>query len=236
MNILFLDYDGVVNIPMWDDTGKTCNYNHPHDGRVNHFQATQWISEFCLKYNYKIVVTSTWRLHENYKECLRRGGLRDAVEILDRTPRLLGKRRGDEIKAWLDAHPNVEHYIIIDDENAILDEQKDHFLQTDEYAGFTMANYFRCEGIHAGTKSATRVLVDRVRQSLSASDDKVSIADIKLNNLVHDPTRDISGTADALLKLWLQSWDKHSVEQMFYLFTDTDFDAYLIDCIKDREV
>ena len=61
--VLFLDYDGVVNTPMWNEKGTICRYNMPKDGKVNNFQAVQWISEFCQKFHFQIVVTSTWRTH-----------------------------------------------------------------------------------------------------------------------------------------------------------------------------
>lgn len=54
MNVLFLDYDGVVNTPMWDDDGKRCTFNFPSDNKVNNFQCVQWVSEFCQRYDYKI--------------------------------------------------------------------------------------------------------------------------------------------------------------------------------------
>ena len=64
MNILFLDYDGVVNTPQWrphpvDPSRMLCTYNFPRDNKVNDFQCVQWISEFCQKYDYSIVVTSS---------------------------------------------------------------------------------------------------------------------------------------------------------------------------------
>ena len=41
INVLFLDYDGVVNVPMWNDEGTKCEYGYPKQGRVNSFQACQ---------------------------------------------------------------------------------------------------------------------------------------------------------------------------------------------------
>jgi len=53
MNILFLDYDGVVNNIIWGHNGERANYGTPKDNKVNDYQACQWISEFCEKYDYK---------------------------------------------------------------------------------------------------------------------------------------------------------------------------------------
>lgn len=116
MNVVFLDYDGVVNNIIWDPEKGRADYSHPFMGKVNNFQACQWLSEFCEKYNYKIVVTSTWRLHPNYKECLIAGGLRDGIEILGCVGRL-SAGRGAEIMEYLSQHPEVEKWLVLDDED-----------------------------------------------------------------------------------------------------------------------
>ena len=116
MNVIFLDYDGVVNNIIWDPEKGRADYSHPFMGKVNNFQACQWLSEFCEKYNYKIVVTSTWRLHPNYKECLIAGGLRDGIEILGCVGRL-SAGRGAEIMEYLSQHPEVEKWLVLDDED-----------------------------------------------------------------------------------------------------------------------
>lgn len=150
--IIFLDYDGVVNTPMWNDKGTKCTYNFPSDGKVNNFQAVQWISECCQKFHYDIVVTSTWRMKDNYKDCLINGGLRPGIEILGRTDDLWDSDhhtcRGDEIAKYLAEHPEVNYYMIIDDENDMLDEQEDHLIQTNGYVGFNLSDFTRFEKIY----------------------------------------------------------------------------------------
>lgn len=150
--VIFLDYDGVVNTPMWNDKGTKCTYNFPRDGKVNNFQAVQWISECCQKFHYDIVVTSTWRMKANYKDCLINGGLRPGIEILGRTERLWNQDnhtcRGDEIAKYLANHPEINYYMIIDDEDDMLPEQKDHFIQTNDDVGFNIADFKRFEQIY----------------------------------------------------------------------------------------
>ena len=148
--VIFLDYDGVVNTPMWNDKGTKCTYNFPKDNKVNNFQAVQWISECCQKFHYDIVVTSTWRLNSNYKECLINGGLRPGIEILGRTEDLWDPNncRGYEIARYLEDHPEINYYIIIDDEDDMLPEQKDHFIQTDGDVGFRLSDLARFEKIY----------------------------------------------------------------------------------------
>ena len=145
MKVMFLDYDGVVNIPMWDSKGKVCNFSFPSDSTVNNFQAVQWISEFCQKFDYKIVITSSWRRKDNYADCLRNGGLREGIEILGRTDILDNVdwriKRGCEIEKYIKDHPDIDYYIIIDDENIALDCQKLHFVQTNANVGFLLDDF-----------------------------------------------------------------------------------------------
>ena len=69
-SIIFLDYDGVVNTLRIEDDAKDLrsSYGYPNDNKVNDTQAIRWLLLFCRKFNYYIIVTSTWRLHDNYKE------------------------------------------------------------------------------------------------------------------------------------------------------------------------
>ena len=138
--VIFLDYDGVVNTPMWNEAGTKCRYNFPSDNKVNNFQAVQWLSQACQKFHYDIVVTSTWRTSENYKECLINGGLRSGIQILGRTESLWTYEaptcRGDQVEKYLKDHPQIKFYVIIDDENDFLPHQKSHLIQTDGDVGF----------------------------------------------------------------------------------------------------
>lgn len=139
--------DGVVNTPMWNAEGTHCSYGFPKQGKVNNFQAVQWLSEACQKFDYDIVVTSTWRLHDNYKECLINGGLRPGIEILGCTERFGGLPRGAEIDAYIINHPEILYYIIVDDEADILEHQRDHFIQTNDSFGFGLDDFKKFENI-----------------------------------------------------------------------------------------
>lgn len=141
MNVVFLDYDGVVNIAMWNEKGTRCFFNFPENDKVNHFQAVQWVSEFCQKFDYKIVVTSTWRRWSNYKDCLINGGLREGVEILGRTEEIWDGTRGEEIQKYLDEHPEIDNYLIFDDEYDFTDEQSEHLVQCEIDVGFNLERY-----------------------------------------------------------------------------------------------
>ena len=148
MNIAFVDYDGVVNIAMWDEEGKHCRFNFPEDDKVNHFQAVQWLSHFCKKYDYKIVVTSTWRKWSNYKNCLINGGLSKNVEIIGKTDVLPLGTRGDEVNRYLSEHHDIENYIIFDDDNDFTKEQQEHLVLCDVDVGINMERFNVASRIH----------------------------------------------------------------------------------------
>lgn len=146
-SVVFLDYDGVVNTPMWSANGKRCSFGFPSDNKVNNFQCVQWVSEFCQKFGYSIVVTSTWRFDNNYKECLINGGLRDGIKILGRTPNINNANRGAEIQQYLTDHPEIESFLIFDDETD-MGELIDHLVKCNPYVGFGLAELEKAEKLH----------------------------------------------------------------------------------------
>lgn len=152
MNVVFLDFDGVVNTPWWsrDENGDLkCKYNFPFDGKVNNWQAVQWVSEFCEKYNYSIVISSTWRKEgfEICADCLIKGGLRPKVDIVGRTPDLWDKPRGDEITSWLKSHPEVTGYLIFDDDSDMT-VYMDRLIKCDSVVGFTQREFNFAKTLH----------------------------------------------------------------------------------------
>jgi hypothetical protein len=94
------------------------------------------IRRLCKETDAKIVLSSTWRITNTAQECA--DGL--TLPIFDCTPRLNGKR-GLEIYTWLNAHPEVTRYAIVDDDSDMLDEQKPYFVQTNFKDGLSMDNF-----------------------------------------------------------------------------------------------
>ena len=141
--VVFLDYDGVVNRKMWTrlKTGWVCRYGYPEDGCVNDAQAVQWVSEFCEKMGYDIVVTSTWRKYPEWEICLRGGGLRDSVKVLGATA-LPTKDRAEEISEYLSAHPEIEEYLVFDDKESLANSvHKDRLVLCKKERGFGEEEY-----------------------------------------------------------------------------------------------
>lgn len=152
MNVIFLDYDGVVNIPLVKKTenGYRICYNWPYDNCVNHKEAIKFIELFCKKYDYQIVCSSSWRHENNYAECLYNGGLSRDIKVIGRTSIAGNKSRAKRIYEWIYKF-NPDKYIVIDDYFVPEDEEmKAYFVQTDESVGFMIDAFEKACMIHKG--------------------------------------------------------------------------------------
>lgn len=150
MRVVFLDIDGVVNtIQIYKELpahlknaglkkidGYYFDMCFNGSGRVSNTQAVVWLDKICHDYDLKIVVSSTWRGRlEMCKECLYSSGLSRDIEIIGATP-WIGGYRGAEIKQYLDAHPEIEDFVILDDD-ADMEPFMDKLVLTNTYAGIT---------------------------------------------------------------------------------------------------
>lgn len=102
-NIVFLDFDGVLNLDINNYTSKF-KAKEPIDN----------LNKFCLENEFKIVVISSWRKSLNYKEILYESGLDKRIEILGATD-VLEKDRESEVIDYLEKHQNTNKFIILDD-------------------------------------------------------------------------------------------------------------------------
>lgn len=116
MKVIFLDVDGVLN----EDTTPTRTRS-----RVIFIDQEKLLrlKRIADATGAKIVLSSTWRYDRDdaryngdfleLQEAFRKAGL----EFYSYTPEeVTGRKRGVEIKAWLGLHPEVNRYIILDDE------------------------------------------------------------------------------------------------------------------------
>lgn len=118
--VIFLDIDGVLNVYCEGRDEYGCTFH-------NHFEENlRWIINQTKA---KIVISSTWRFSglEILKEMWDKRGL--PGEVIDITPDLNNLKRGDEIQHWLDNN-KVINYVIVDDDNDMLEIQKNNFVQT----------------------------------------------------------------------------------------------------------
>lgn len=149
IKVLFLDMDGVVNSAENQKQGlfKTSFPVDPYMAFL--------VGKIVLDTNCKVVLSSSWRHHKESVEQINK----QMVELFDITgsepydhslpPGAENCQRGREIKAWLDKHPEVEKYAILDDENDMLPEQQKYFFKTTWQKGITeeiataVINYLR---------------------------------------------------------------------------------------------
>lgn len=150
MKIVFLDIDGVLNSEeFFIERTQDCRYDNYRAAGYSPKMSRNLCSLDSVaiaNLNYiisqtgaKIVVSSTWRCDDPWlQELFAVVGIPSYIGI---TPYHIARHRGTEIKQWLDKHPEVENYVILDDDNDMLDSQLDNFVQTDAYKrGLSLVN------------------------------------------------------------------------------------------------
>ena len=123
MKILFLDVDGVLN------SLNTTNFKdlYPLDPYMAFL-----IGRIQLQTGCEVVLSSSWRHHPEGVENVSKR----VVQLLDVTPSV-GEYRGHEIEAWLQEHPEVTKYAILDDDADMLVYQAPNFFKTTFEEGLT---------------------------------------------------------------------------------------------------
>lgn len=132
---IFMDVDGVLN----------CRYTKERHGPFIGIdpKLVKIFNHIIEKTKAKVVLSSTWRLHDDWLDTMIENGLK--CDFLGRTPHLK-EIRGMEINKWLSENP-VDKYCIIDDNADMLPDQK--LFQTDFETGLTeeiaeeVINYLR---------------------------------------------------------------------------------------------
>lgn len=147
MKVIFLDFDGVLNNQgsfLWETRRRKEWKIQGVGGSVSetlcHVNASNFQMILDTYPEVKIVVSSTWRLHFDVPQLQGFFGQyrMDPSRIIGCTPqdRLAGNR-GHEIQWYLDKHPEITHYIIIDDNDWGIVEAHppEQFVKTDWYFG-----------------------------------------------------------------------------------------------------
>lgn len=119
MKVLFLDIDGVCNsleyaqrngMNLWNKTDPALN---------------KLVQRIIKETGCKVVLSSTWRLYPDSRKAVRR----DVCSYIDCTIDMQGGakwgavERGHEVQEWLDRHPAVTQYAILDDNSDFLPDQ-----------------------------------------------------------------------------------------------------------------
>jgi hypothetical protein len=164
MKVMFLDFDGVLNSQQscvfWHNSRDQAKWENEMysswTGSLKEYIAHEFCPIAMSNVNFlcqrnpdlKVVVSSTWRIGEDV-ESLKKilYPAKDICKaIIDVTPHF-SRVRGEEIQKWLDEHPEVTNYVIVDDDRDMLPSQKEHFLNTSELHGFQFGDIFYAESI-----------------------------------------------------------------------------------------
>lgn len=137
MKVLFLDIDGVLNSTRTAVAhgGYPGDFSPPDMAKFDE-TAIALIRRLCLAADASVVLSSSWRIMFSAHEVANALDL----PIMDKTPSLPGNR-GQEIAHWLDRHPEVEAYAIVDDDSDMLPEQLPFFVQTTHEDGLRFSDY-----------------------------------------------------------------------------------------------
>ncbi|GAA4159614.1 hypothetical protein GCM10022217_22580 [Chryseobacterium ginsenosidimutans] len=150
MKVIFLDVDGVLNNAEYYKNKSL----HSHHKESSHFDSnnTNALNKIVESTRAKIVISSAWRMLKTLEEItmlFNEVGIK--AEIIGFTESLHYKDtykiapRGLEILKWIrDYHRTLkgglENYVIIDDEDDILDIQEKHFFHINDVVGLTDQN------------------------------------------------------------------------------------------------
>jgi hypothetical protein len=109
MNIIFLDFDGVIRVAI-DGEWLSVDQAEFCQSRM------QMLAGICLTTNSKIVVSSDWRSPDNLEQIKSylSPHLADYLHQDWMTP-ICGDR-WKEVERWLNHHPEVNHYAILEDQ------------------------------------------------------------------------------------------------------------------------
>ena len=152
MKIIFLDFDGVIT-------------TYQSKWKID-MDKVKIINDICDKTNAKIVVSSSWRIGyrgivHTFQEYLKQYFVKNEYVGLFKFNKFIdnivgmtdsGSSRGNEIKFYMNEHPDIENYVIIDDDSDMCDYQLFNFVQTDTYEGITERDAKLCVDILNGVK------------------------------------------------------------------------------------
>jgi len=158
--IIFLDFDGVLQID---------NHSNPWQGDANLLEGYDDRDEYGLLFDYdcterlqqlieatdaEVVISSSWRhlglqmMMDMWQERQMPGELIDIIPMYDQqsTGRFTSMSRGECVQEWLEEN-KCKCYVIIDDVDDFLQEQKGRFVETDYYLGFQEEDLKKAIGI-----------------------------------------------------------------------------------------
>ena len=145
--VIFLDIDGVLNDAATDE------YTPAGFMGIDGYKV-KLLHRIVEATDASIVLTSTWKTEwSKYEELLAKDGAylnimlaEEGLQILDKTTDQVIDR-GAGISRWLNEHPDIESWAVVDDE--VFPDFKEHdilphLVKTNFYLGLTQENVEQC--------------------------------------------------------------------------------------------
>ncbi len=145
MKIIFIDIDGVLNSEFYyRNVDRSVKDWARFDPKV-----VDLIKNLVDEFSAKIVISSTWRFGavKQLNGELKKSGMIKFLHKDWKTPQLYPPHRGKEIQSWLTEHPVIVEYVILDDDDSILEEQNSRFVKTELSSGMQKEHFIRAREI-----------------------------------------------------------------------------------------
>lgn len=120
MKVLFLDIDGVCNSAEYMVRLGKRSFWHDTDPEL-----VKLVRRIITETKCDVVLSSTWRLYPEAREVVKRDVCHfiDVTKDMQRGAKWGVVERGHEVQEWLDRHPAVTQYAILDDNSDFLPHQ-----------------------------------------------------------------------------------------------------------------
>jgi len=128
LKVIFLDVDGVLN-------SHALIYHYGFDYIDEGL--LELLATVVNKTGSEVVLSSTWRLEERNRNLVKASLSRFGMKLFDWTKSIAGGYRCDEISEWLNRHPKVKKYAILDDDPDAGCGAGKNFFMTDPDVGMT---------------------------------------------------------------------------------------------------
>jgi len=134
---LFLDFDGVINVPYEVGTHQYAQAVDTGDFRLANQHCIERLSRLCLEFKPKVIITSSWRYSglDYCRQYLQESGLDKQVNVCGMLPVEEEDRRENQILHYLAKHPDYEGILVLDDMK--MDVLADYQVRTEFDFGYT---------------------------------------------------------------------------------------------------
>jgi hypothetical protein len=137
--IVFLDIDGVLNSDAFADYMLMEDNVDIFNEDMLDERAILQLKKIVESAKAEIVLSSSWRWYKETRDKVHYQLRQKGIDFVDTTPLEINTTlsRGVEIKTWLDEHPEVEGFVILDDDDLRIEELLPYHVKTTFKYGLT---------------------------------------------------------------------------------------------------